>query len=205
MAKPNKKGTWSKNPIAHGSNARPAKIEIRRNVLDAVGRPARVFDAYAGAGELHAAVWHQADSYTGCDEKWFNDARRMFVADNRRVLRAIDLAAFNIFDLDAYGSPWEQAIIIAARRKIAPGERLGLVITEGLGLSYKLNAPPAAVRLLTGLNAHQVGLNHRLDTVTARCIAGLAQRFGARVIKQWRAAGTTTTDMRYIGLILGHL
>jgi hypothetical protein len=29
----------------------------------------------------------------------------MFCANNRRVIRAIDLAPFSIFDLDSYGSP----------------------------------------------------------------------------------------------------
>src|SRR5262252_2796473 len=90
--------------------ARAAKIEIRRNLLAAI-KPARVFDAFAGAGELHDAVWCEAAEYVGCDEKWFRDHRLMYVADNRRVLRAVDLTAFNIFDLDAYGSPWEQALI----------------------------------------------------------------------------------------------
>jgi hypothetical protein len=33
-----------------------AKADIRRRVLTAVGRPAGVFDAFAGAGEMYSAV-----------------------------------------------------------------------------------------------------------------------------------------------------
>jgi hypothetical protein len=180
--------------------ATPAKVEIRRNVLDAVGAPARVFDAFAGPGELYSLVWSQAAAYTGCDVRWFNDHRRMFVGDNRRVLRAIDLAAFNVFDLDAYGSPWEQAIIIAARRPLH-GERLGLVLTDGLEMQFKMNGVPAAVSLLTGLRPDvQVGLGRRPEAVLDRCIAGLAERFGARVTKQWRASNRRTAS--YVGLVL---
>jgi len=70
----------------------------------AIGKPAKVFDAFAGEGQMYSSVWNGADRYVGCDLKYRPDGRLMFAADNRRVLRAIDLAEFNIFDLDAYGS-----------------------------------------------------------------------------------------------------
>src|SRR5437764_15324750 len=116
-------------PAAHR-----AKAGIRQAVLGAVGADqARVFDAFAGEGKMFAQVWHQAGrGYTGCDRKFYRgDPRRAFVADNRRVMRAIDLTQFNILDADAYGSPWEQLIIWAARRKVAPGELVGICFTEG--------------------------------------------------------------------------
>jgi hypothetical protein len=62
-------------------------------------------------------VWREAAGYVGCDLKWFADERCCYVADNRRVLRCADLSSFTCFDLDAYGSPWEQALIVAARRE----------------------------------------------------------------------------------------
>jgi hypothetical protein len=37
----------------------------------------------------------------------------MLCADNRRVMRTVDLALFSIFDLGSFGLPWVQAIIIA--------------------------------------------------------------------------------------------
>ena len=64
---------------------------------------------------MYSAVWKDTALYTGCDQKLQHDGRLMFCADNRRVLRAIDLAPFSIFDLNSYGSPWVQAIIIADR------------------------------------------------------------------------------------------
>lgn len=182
--------------------ARAAKIEIRRHLLQAIS-PARVFDAFAGAGQLHDAVWHGAAEYVGCDEKWFRDQRTMFVADNRRVLRAIDLTRFNIFDLDAYGSPWEQALIIAARRPLQPQERIAFAITEGLGFQYKHNAMTAPVALLARLKPGvQVGLNRREDTIIDRCLIGLAQRMGAKLVRQWRAEGRTGASVRYLGIVL---
>ncbi len=178
-----------------------AKVTIRKNVLAAIGDKASVFDAFAGAGEMYAAVWKTAAAYTGCDLKWARDGRMMFAADNRRVLRAIDLAPFNLFDLDAYGSPWEQALIIADRRPIAPGEMIGLVLTEGNGFAFKSNVMPTAIRVLTGLRPGVVGLSRKQDGVIDRATAGLAKRMRCEIVSRWQAEGRTGASMRYIGLV----
>lgn len=179
-----------------------AKVDIRRRVMDAIGRDVGVFDGFAGSGEMYSAVWKDAKHYTGCDLKPQRDGRLMFCADNRRVLRVINLSEFGIFDLDAYGSPWHQAIIIADRRRVAPGELFGLVLTEGGGFAYKSNIVPEAIGLLTGLRTGIVGLSKKQDDVIARAIAGLAKRMNCTVEKQWQADGKTGASMRYIGLVL---
>jgi len=179
-----------------------AKVDIRKRVLATVGDKASVFDGFAGAGEMYSAVWKDAKAYTGCDLKWARDGRKMFVADNRRVLRAIDLRPFNVFDLDAYGSPWEQAIVIADRRRVAAGELFGLVLTEGNGFAYKSNVVPLAIAQLTGIKRGLVGMSKKQDAIIDRAIAGLARRMSCTVEKQWRANGKTGASMRYIGLVL---
>lgn len=172
-----------------------AKVDIRRRVLAAAGDQVGVFDGFAGSGEMYSAVWKEAAIYVGCDLKRQGDGRMMFAADNRRVLRAIDLAPFNVFDLDAYGSPWEQAIIIADRRRVAPGELVGLVLTEGAGLSYKANVVPLAIAALTGLRAGIVGLAKKQDAIIDRAIAGLAKRMSCEVVKRWQAEGRTGASL----------
>lgn len=189
-----------------------AKADLRQRVLDAVRDQAStrsgpaytgVFDAFAGSGQMYSAVWSKADHYVGVDLKWIRDGRMMFAADNHRVLRAIDLAPFNVFDCDAYGSPWEQLIIIADRRRVAPGELFGLVLTEGAGLAYKANVMPAAIRVLTGLKPGIVGLGRKQDAVIDRAIAGLVKRMRCSIVKRWQAdAGKGGTSMKYIGLVL---
>jgi len=179
-----------------------AKVAIRRNVLDVIGPGASVFDAFAGSGQMYSAIWKDAAGYTGCDMKRQSDGRLMFCADNRRVLRAIELSQFGIFDLDSYGSPWVQAIIIADRRRVAPGERLGLILTEGAGFAYKSNIVPEAIAILTGLRTGIVGLSKKQDAVIDKAIAGLARRMSCTVEKRWQAEGRTGAAMRYIGLVL---
>ncbi len=178
-----------------------AKVSIRRNVMAMVPQPA-VFDAFAGSGEMFSAVWKDATSYAGCDLKLQRDGRLMFCADNRRVMRAVDLAAFNLFDLDSYGSPWVQAIILADRRKVMPGEMIGVILTEGAGLAYKANIVPEAIAILTGMRQGIVGLSRKQDAVIDRAIAGLAKRMNCDVVKRWQSEGRTGAVMRYIGLVL---
>jgi hypothetical protein len=183
--------------------AKAAKVEIRRNVLEAVARPVRVFDAFAGTGELYRAIWCEADSYTGCDQRYLpDDRRRLFCADNRRVMRAIDLGAFNVFDLDAYGSPWEQAIILAARRRLEPGERIGLVVTDA-GLTYKNNVIPRPVAELTGLrHGVAVGVWKNREALHRQIAAALARRFRGRIERQWMAEGVRGAAVTYWGFVL---
>jgi hypothetical protein len=186
--------------------SRDAKIALRAAVLDAIGEDqARVFDAFAGEGQMHAAVWHRAASYTGCDLEFYRDDRLAFVADNLRVLRAVDLGQFNVFDLDAYGSPWHQALIVAARRPVEPGETIGLILTEGSGLTIKMSGMPTALRILTGFKG-MPGLNKAADELLKRAIQGLCDRMHCEAIHSQVAKGKTGASVYYVGLVLrGHL
>lgn len=195
--------------INNSSAAKAAKVDIRRRVLEAVGPEAGVFDAFAGAGQLYHAVWHEAGHYVGCDKKWFQDEREMFAADNRRVLRSIDLSPFQIFDIDAYGLPWDQVVIIAARRKVAKGERIGFAITDGTNINLKSGGIPISLGELAGVRGVAAQSSSRLlgairldDDLLAWAIKGLASRMRCEVVDHWEARGRTGALVRYIGLVL---
>jgi len=194
----NKTGVKTNN---HAASVR-VKAAIRQHVLDEVGASAAVLDAFAGDGAMWRAVWHKAAAYVGCDRRWYRDDRTAFVADNRRVLRAIALDRFAIFDLDAWGSPWEQALIIAARRPVAKGERLGLVLTDGSALGVKLGNYPAALRLLARVRPGAAGGSRSGDELMNRAIAALARRMRCRVLRRWQAKGKTGAQVAYVGLVL---
>jgi hypothetical protein len=182
------------------------KVEIRHSVMTWL-TPERthVFDAFAGSGEMYRQVWREAASYVGCDEKWHNDDRLCFVGDNHRVLRAIDLTPFTCFDLDAYGSPWDQFGIIAARRPLQPGERFGLVLTEGTWLKTRAKDPVRGLRgalprkLVTPIpySVH--------DALIARTLRSLVASMGGRIANTWIAIGETGAKVRYVGLVLESL
>jgi hypothetical protein len=179
------------------------KADIRRRILAALTPPKTVvFDAFCGEGLMFAEVWREAAGYVGCDQQWFKDDRVCFVSDNHRVLRAIDLQPFTCFDLDSYGSPWEQALIIATRRRVQVGEQLGFALTDGSGINTRLGGIPTAIGVLGGLNrsAGFAGVNH--DDLIDRVVHGLVRRMGCRIVSQWRALGTTGSGMRYLGLVV---
>ena len=188
-----------------GGAAFQAQVEVRRRVLEALGQAgvgSRVFDAYAGRGDMWRAVWREAEGYVGCDREWYRDGRVMFAADNRRVLRAIDLKPFTVFDLDAWGSPWLPALIIAARRPLERGERIGLAITEGSGLHLRHGGYPDALRLLAGVRGRPAGGARGHAELTSRALCGLMRRMGARVERQWEAEGRSGAQMRYLGVVV---
>lgn len=181
--------------------SRGAKATLRRNVMREIGA-VRVFDGFAGSGRMHRDVWRDAEHYVGCDMRWYRDDRAAYVADNRRVLRAIDLSEFNLFDLDAYGSPWEKVIIIAARRTVSRGEMIGICLTDGSGLNLKMGGLPGALREIAQLSGTPSGAARMHDEIIDRAIGGLARRMRCEVVARWDAQGKTGSAVRYVGLAL---
>jgi hypothetical protein len=183
--------------------ALPAKTEIRRNVLEAIGAErAAVFDGMAGAGEMWRRVWCKAHDYVGCDTTWYRDERVVYVADCCRVLRAIDVQRFNIFDIDPYGSPWEPIIILAARRSVASGERIGLVLSEGSSIKARMGTLGRDLAYLARLRAKLPGGAKELDEVIDRALFELLRRMRCRMLHRWQARIRYGAHMRYIGLVL---
>lgn len=194
----------TKRLINNNPGAREAKIEIRRRVLEAIGADkAHVFDGFCGAGEMYEAVWKSAASYIGCDQTWYRDERTVFVADTYRVMRAIDLAPFTVLDFDAYGSPWHAIIILCARRgRLQPGERLGLVMTEGAGLRMKMGWIPDALALMSRLNRHMPGVARAHGDIIDRALAETCRRLNCKIAHRWQAKGKAASQLFYIGLVL---
>jgi hypothetical protein len=180
-----------------------AKTAVREAVMGEIGAGnSHVFDAFAGDGQMWRSVWHKAASYIGCDLDWYRDERVAFVHDNRRVLRSIDLSRFSIFDFDAFGSPWDQVTILAARRPIGPGEKLGLVLTEGSGIRAKLGVLPLSLSKLAGINPHAAGLARDPQEVIQRALGNLCANWNCTVNRHWLAKGKTGAGILYIGIVL---
>jgi hypothetical protein len=185
--------------IDNADRAKGAKVEIREHILAEV-KDARVLDCFAGSGGFYNSVWKRAKSYVGCDTRYFPDGRAAFVCDNRRMLRAVDLYDFNVFDLDAYGLPWEQAIIIAARRKVKKGETIGIVFTEA-AMTYKNNTMAASIAELTGLESN-LAMYRRRQEILDTIVAALAKRMEATIARRWQATSTRNASMCYGAIVL---
>ena len=113
-------------------NASPAtKIELRRRLIEALGGPAscRVLETHSGPGIMRRGAYSGAREWIGIDTDI--EAPGAVHYDSTLVLRAIDLSAFNLFDVDAFGSPWHHVWLVSQRRRLVAGERLGLAMTNG--------------------------------------------------------------------------
>lgn len=181
--------------------SRSDKIELRRLVLEHMP-DSRVLDAFAGSGSMYRQAWKDATYYVGCDTRWYPDERLAYVVDNRLLLRAIDLQAFNVFDLDAYGSPWEQVAIICARRTVAPGEQIALVLTDGSRLNMKMGGLPLAIRSMAGFVNKVAGASVLQNEIVDRLIDGAARSLGCEVVRRWQAMGKSGAGVLYNALLL---
>lgn len=198
-------GKVGKGSKVHNNKANlSAKVELRRQALAAVSN-SHVFDAFAGPGAMFRAVWKDAISYVGCDERWYADERKVFVADNRNALRALDLRPFTIFDLDAFGSPWEQIEIIAHRRRLKAYEMMALILTEGFGVTMAGGGLPKALARMADLSHRQSGLIAAKDEIQSRALRKAAELMKADIVRIARACRPSGQRMTYSLVVLrGH-
>jgi hypothetical protein len=66
--------------------------------------------------------------------------------DNLIALRVLDLRQFNVFDFDAFGSPWAQVSTLLSRRLWRRNEIGGLVLTDGSSMKIRYGGLPRAAR-----------------------------------------------------------
>ena len=178
-----------------------AKVAMRQRILEQV-KPANVLDLFCGHRTLWRQVWQFAENYVGCDARpWELTEPARFVCDNRRLLRCLDLSAFNVFDLDAFGSPWEQVIILAARRKWAAGERGALVVTDGSTLKTRWGQLPRALALLIGVSETKMGATTTgAEEIRRIALAGFARRSGVKILRHWEATGPRPACLYYAAM-----
>ena len=187
-----------------------AKVELRQNLLAHV-KPAHVFDAFCGpVGEMWAGVWRDgAASYIGVDKEYvFPDPRRRFVGDCLVVMRSISLAGYNVFDLDAFGSPWEAMVVLIARRRWSKGERGGLAFTDGTTAPISLGSIPAGISSLTGIfTADRITpKNDMAYAVQESALAAWAEKSRVKLLHRWQVkgrgpTGTTGFPMVYESIV----
>jgi hypothetical protein len=180
------------------------KVALREEALSLVGQ-ARVLDLFAGRGAMHGAVWHKAARYLGGDK----DMRQALAhpapchhAEAQVLLRALDLAAFNVFDLDAYGSPWEEVTVLAARRRMRPGERLAVVLTDGAPRRAMLGHTARALADLAGEDCGAVGAHRRWPLLVRQAMERAAGRMGGRLVELRQAASSLGPRGMWYGLAL---
>jgi hypothetical protein len=161
---------------------------------------------------MYQGAWRKAALWVGCDGRPWDpktDPPR-YQADNRRLFRCLDLSQFNVVDLDAYASPWEQLVILAARWKFAPGAKGAIVVTDGSNISMRMGGLPRALVQIVGnerlIPIPNAAAAHDLQLLALRAWAA---KTGLTVRRMWNATGTHSfrgekkggADMLYTAIV----
>jgi hypothetical protein len=182
--------------------ALPDKIALREEALAAVGE-ARVLDLFAGKGVMHRAVWHRAADYLGNDSdmgKVLAHPAPCHHAEAAILLRAIPLARWNVFDFDAYGSPWDEVTILAARRRLRPGERVAIVLTDGAPRRAMLGRTVRALAELAREDSDTVGAHRRWPMLVRQAMQEVARRMGGSLVALRQAEASLGQRGMWYGL-----
>jgi hypothetical protein len=181
MASRSKRKPKPNNPYAGAGVANgffDEKIALRREVSERIPG-ASVLEAFCGDGEL-TREWQKLGCKTeGIDLKpWQSGDGPRLVADTMAALSAIDVSRFRVFDIDAWGEPWPEALTIMSRCEFVPGERYGIVITDGAEINNRFGRRSRAVNALLGSSGP---IGHGSHSATLACFRRLLQMSGATV------------------------
>ncbi len=180
---------------------RGEKIIIRKNLLQCITNPS-VLECYAGSGHIWRECY-QGFPYLGLDLKPVADGRNLLQIDNRKFLRSADLSAYNFFDLDAYGSPWHQFLIVLRRRQLSHGDRIAIAITDGLNFKMRMSSLPDGMRsclnIPPGLNIPNLHVHQ--EFINARIVVESSRRAGLKIMSGWQGQNPRG-NMKYYGVVL---
>lgn len=194
-----------KGPTDNHAAALPAKLQLRREALDAVGGAglARVLDCFCGRGAMWEGAWRDAAAYLGCDRELsqvMGHPAPVHHAQAAVALRALDLDGFNVFDLDAYGSPWSELLVLCGRRRLRAAERVAVVLTDGTPRQAMLGSTSKAMAALAGIDRKAHGAHRRWPELVRAATTEAARRMGGELLALRQAAGTVNGRGMFYGL-----
>ena len=121
-------------------------MSIRDRLLKRIKSP-NVLDCFAGSGRIRREVYVKC-KYTGLDLDPVENSDILKI-DNIKFLRSQNLSEFNMFDLDAYGSPWRQFITIMSRKTFT--QNTGFALTESLFGNPRHEPLPLGMKPFVGI------------------------------------------------------
>lgn len=94
-----------------------AKIALRKRATQGLKEPLRVLDLFAGENKIWANF--DCERYYGIEAE--KGKGRNLHADNRNIIPLLNLAAFNVIDCDAYGTPYDQISLLFGNPTLKSG------------------------------------------------------------------------------------
>lgn len=178
-----------------------AKQKLRESIFDNI-KDCSVLEVYCGSGEMYKAVWCKAQKYTGIDKVKYFDERHTICGDAEKAIRLVDVNAYNVFDVDAYGSPYEILDFIV--KKIdQTHKKIGFVITDGVNMDLKLGRVCKGLRYFVGYDFHIAKRANVLhDDFIKIVIDKIADTLKGNIQNLLIAQGVTGSSMRYYSFVV---
>ena len=178
-----------------------AKTEIRLSVLSEIENP-KVLEVFCGAGEMYKNVWHNSEKYTGIDKVKYFDERHTICGDAEKAVRLIDVNDYNIFDIDAYGSPYEILDYIVDKIDTS-NKKIAFVITDGIDMDLRLGRVCAGLRKFIGYDFHIAKRAHVLHEDFIKIVIDkIKDKLKGSVCLFLIAQGTKGSSMRYYSFVV---
>ena len=178
-----------------------AKTEIRLSVLSEIENP-KVLEVFCGAGEMYKNVWHNSEKYTGIDKVKYFDERHTICGDAEKAVRLVDVNDYNVFDVDAYGSPYEILDFIVKKIDLNY-KKIGFVVTDGVNMDLKLGRVCKGLRHFIGYDFHIAKRANVLhDDFIKIVIDKIAEHLKGKIECLLIAQGVTGSSMRYYSFIV---
>jgi len=173
---------------------------IRRDMLLSVDSP-NVLEVFCGSGEMYEKVWHKANKYTGIDKVKQFDKRHTICGDAQKAITIVDLNEYNIFDIDAYGSPYE--ILDYITRQILNQNVIGFVLTDGTNMDLRLGRVCKGLRSMAGIKNQILKRASSIhNDIISLVVAETEKRLNGKASRFQLAVGRTGSAMRYYSFII---
>lgn len=173
----------------------PAKRLIRKDVFG-IHDDVRVLEVFCGSGIMYRDVWKDAEKYKGIDKRKFFDERDLICGDSMKALTLVDLNGFNVIDIDAYGSPYNELNYIIENMRF--DERKTFVITDGSSMDLRMGRISIGLRQLTGIDFHELKKAHLIhDELIMLIIKNIEAKTKTKSTHFKIAKGLTGSQMRY--------
>lgn len=179
-----------------------AKIILRRWLLKELGgiENARVLELFGGMGHIYDGV-----PYTNAKKHMAFELRKVdrptWVQGDNRILLKNNAQGWDLYDLDAYASPWVLANDVCRMREDGT---FGMALTCGIFRSLNTGSANGFVRQRIGLNglANETGLITRWYFDIIRWLMLDWERWGVRVKKSKYISSRSSHLIHYFGVIV---
>jgi len=158
------------------------KVAIRNWGLKQVNEP-HILDCFCGYQELRKACYSDLP-YFGIDKK--SDTPADIHCDNMEYLRTADLTRYNFIDIDVYGNPWEQFLMVSKRKH----GKFVCVLTECIEFNVNTNSISIGMKGILGIPRKMKipCLGRHIEFMRSVMVKYADEKFGSKYITGIRSS-----------------